>query len=32
MDRVAVFFGEITVATREFLRALAATDRAGDWA
>ena len=31
MDRVAVLFGEITAATREFLRALAECDRHGDW-
>ena len=32
MDRVAVLFGEITAATREFLAALAQSDRHGDWA
>ena len=32
MDRVAVLYGEITAATREFLRALAASDRHRDWA
>jgi hypothetical protein len=32
MDRVAVLYGEITAATREFLRAVAACDRHGDWA
>ncbi len=32
MDRVAVLYGEITAATREFLRALAESDRHGDWA
>ena len=32
MDRVAVLFGEITAATREFLRALAESDRCRDWA
>ena len=32
MDRVAVLFGEITAATREFLRALAESDRHHDWA
>ena len=32
MDRVAVLFGEITAATREFLRALAESDRHRDWA
>jgi hypothetical protein len=32
MDRVAVLFGEITAATREFLRALAESDRHQDWA
>ncbi len=31
MDRVAVLFGEITAATREFLRALAHSDRHRDW-
>jgi hypothetical protein len=31
MDRVAVLYGEITAATREFLRALAESDRHGDW-
>ena len=31
MDRVAVLFGEITAATREFLRALAESDRHRDW-
>jgi hypothetical protein len=32
MDRVAVLFGEITAATREFLRALTESDRHRDWA
>ncbi len=32
MDRVAVLYGEITAATREFLRAVAACDAHGDWA
>ena len=32
MDRVAVLYGEITAATREFLRALAESDRRCDWA
>jgi len=32
MDRVAVMYGEITAATREFLRALAESDRHRDWA
>jgi len=32
MDRVAVLHGEITAATREFLRALAESDRHEDWA
>jgi len=31
MDRVAVLFGEITAATREFLRALARSDLHRDW-
>ena len=31
MDRVAVLFGEITAATREFLAALARSDRHRDW-
>ena len=31
MDRVAVLYGEITAATREFLAALAESDRHGDW-
>ena len=31
MDRVAVLFGEITAATREFLAAVAQSDRHGDW-
>ncbi len=31
MDRVAVLFGEITAATRQFLAALARSDRHGDW-
>ena len=31
MERVAVLFGEITAATREFLRALAESDRHLDW-
>ena len=31
MDRVAVLFGEITAATREFLKALAYSDRHRDW-
>ena len=31
MDRVAVLYGEITAATREFLRALAESDRHRDW-
>ena len=31
MNRVAVLFGEITAATREFLAALALSDRHGDW-
>jgi len=32
MDRVAILYGEITAATREFLRALTASDRHRDWA
>ncbi len=32
MDRVAVLYGEITAATREFLRAVAACDAHCDWA
>ena len=32
MDRVAVLYGEITAATREFLRAVAESDRHRDWA
>jgi len=32
MDRIAVLHGEITAATREFLRALAESDRHRDWA
>ena len=32
MDRVAVLYGEITAATREFLRVLAESDRHRDWA
>ena len=32
MDRVAVLYGEITAATREFLRAVAACDEHRDWA
>ena len=32
MDRVALLYAEITAASREFLRALAACDRHGDWA
>ncbi len=32
MDRVAVLYAEITAATREFLAALAESDRHGDWA
>ncbi len=32
MDRVAILYAEITAATREFLRALAESDRHGDWA
>jgi hypothetical protein len=32
MDRVAVLYGEITAATREFLRVLADSDRHRDWA
>jgi Domain of unknown function (DUF222)/HNH endonuclease len=32
MDRIAVLYGEITAATREFLRALAESDRHQDWA
>ena len=32
MDRVAVLYGEITSATREFLAAVAACDRHRDWA
>ena len=32
MDRVAVLYGEITAATREFLAALAQSDRHRDWA
>ena len=32
MDRVAVLFGEITAATREFLGAVAECDRHRDWA
>ena len=31
MDRVALLFGEITAATREFLAALARSDRHRDW-
>ncbi len=31
MERVAVLFGEITAATREFLAALARSDRHRDW-
>jgi len=31
MERVSEFFGQITAATREFLRAVAACDRHGDW-
>ena len=31
MERVAVLFAEITAATREFLRALAHSDRHRDW-
>ena len=31
MDRVAVLYGEITAATREFLRALAEVDRESDY-
>ncbi len=31
MERVAVLFGEITAATREFLAALAQSDRHRDW-
>ncbi len=31
MERVAVLYGEITAATREFLAALARSDRHGDW-
>ncbi len=31
MDRVAVLYGEITAATREFLRAVAACDEHRDW-
>jgi hypothetical protein len=32
MDRIAVLYGEITAATRAFLRALAESDRHKDWA
>ena len=32
MDRIAVLFGEITTATREFLAAVAQSDRHRDWA
>ena len=32
MDRVAILYGEITAATREFLRAVAESDRHRDWA
>ncbi len=32
MDRVAVLNGEITAATREFLRAVAECDEHRDWA
>jgi hypothetical protein len=32
MDRVVVLYAEITAASREFLRALAESDRHGDWA
>ncbi|MBW2695872.1 MAG: DUF222 domain-containing protein, partial [Deltaproteobacteria bacterium] len=32
MDRVAILFGEITAATREFLAAVARSDRHRDWA
>ena len=32
MDHVAVLHGEITAATREFLRAVAESDRHRDWA
>jgi hypothetical protein len=32
MDRVAVLYGEITAATREFLRAVAECDGHRDWA
>ena len=32
MDRIAVLYAEITAATREFLRALAESDRHRDWA
>ena len=32
MDRVAILYGEITAATREFLRAVAACDTHRDWA
>lgn len=32
MDRVAALYGEITAATREFLRAVAACDEHRDWA
>jgi hypothetical protein len=32
MDRIAILYGEITAATREFLRALAESDRHRDWA
>jgi hypothetical protein len=32
MDRVAVLYGEITAATREFLRAVAECDQHRDWA
>ena len=31
MERVAVLYGEITAATREFLAALARSDQHGDW-
>jgi hypothetical protein len=32
VDRIVVLWAEITAATREFLRLLAESDRAGDWA
>jgi hypothetical protein len=32
MERVSVLYGQITAATREFLRAVAECDRQGDWA